>query len=136
MNLCWQSNVSAFTTQGLNLGLLHHRQILHQLSHQGRPFCFTGYGQLLYSCPYLIMISDSKWIVHIHSNMRNCDIEYSDHLIWGWLECTFKNCAVFCILLFSLVAISPCMWVQKMWSYFSLTEFYIPHPTPPLNTEF
>ena len=26
-----------FPTQGLNPGLLHHRQILYQLSHQGSP---------------------------------------------------------------------------------------------------
>ena len=28
-----------FPTQGLNLGLLHFRQILYQLSYQGRPTC-------------------------------------------------------------------------------------------------
>ena len=32
-----------FMTQGSNLGLLHWRQILYQLSHQGRPtVCGTG----------------------------------------------------------------------------------------------
>ena len=31
-----------FPTQGSNLGLLHYRQILHQLSHKGRLYC----------CPY------------------------------------------------------------------------------------
>ena len=33
----------SFPTQGLNPGLLHCRQILYPLSHQGRPF-FTGLG--------------------------------------------------------------------------------------------
>ena len=28
-----------FLTQGLNLDLLHYRQILHHLSHQGSPYC-------------------------------------------------------------------------------------------------
>ena len=48
-----------FPTQGMNLGLLHCRQILYQLSHQGSP-CFTralsqylsyweGAGNLLHS---------------------------------------------------------------------------------------
>ena len=31
-------NIGIFTTQGLNPGLLHHRQILYHLSHQGSPY--------------------------------------------------------------------------------------------------
>ena len=31
-----------FLTQGLNLGLLHCRQILYQLSHQGSPRAWMG----------------------------------------------------------------------------------------------
>ena len=36
-----------FLTQGLNLGLLHCRQILHHLSHQGSPCCVCDCDQLL-----------------------------------------------------------------------------------------
>ena len=31
-----------FPTQGSNLGLLHCRQILYHLSHQGSPICLNG----------------------------------------------------------------------------------------------
>ena len=37
-----------FPTQGLNLGLLHYRQIPYQLSYQGSPFCQNGYHQKVY----------------------------------------------------------------------------------------
>ena len=35
-----------FPTQGLNSGLLHCRQILYQLSHQGRPGTHYSYSQI------------------------------------------------------------------------------------------
>ena len=36
---CHALHQGIFPTQGLNLGLLHCRQILYCLSHQGNPFC-------------------------------------------------------------------------------------------------
>ena len=61
-----------FPTQGLNPGLLHCRQILYHLSHQGRPLTLTSLDKCLFSeciksllcmpvCQVTSVVSDSLW---------------------------------------------------------------------------
>ena len=46
-----------FTTQGSNLGLLHYRQILYQLSYEGNPYSIYSYYKILAIFPVLYNIS-------------------------------------------------------------------------------
>ena len=61
-----------FPTQGLNPGLLHCRQILYHLSHQGSPLTLTSLDKCLFSeciksllcmrvCQVTSVVSDSLW---------------------------------------------------------------------------
>ena len=47
-----------FSTQGLNLGLLHCRQILYHLSHQGSPDYSEDDKMTMKSCMYQVKIHD------------------------------------------------------------------------------
>ena len=48
---CHSTLQGVFPTQGLNLSLLHYRQILHHLSHQGSPFrIYPVFLHCSYSC--------------------------------------------------------------------------------------
>ena len=47
-----------FPTQGWNPGLLHCRQILYCLSHQGRPFATSIWGQFFF-------LLDLRWIIGV-----------------------------------------------------------------------
>ena len=52
---CYALLQGIFPTQGLNPGLLHYRQILYQLSHQGSPFFMVVLGNVRYIYYFLII---------------------------------------------------------------------------------
>ena len=55
-----------FPTQGLNLGLLHCRQILHHLSHQGSPNIPSGNDS---KAPMLLSVT---FVSYLHAIINNC----------------------------------------------------------------
>ena len=60
-----------FATQGLNLSLLHCRQILYPLNHQGSPVPYHDLISNMQSPEwYLRQASDSKADVQIHKNLE------------------------------------------------------------------
>ena len=53
-----------FLTQGLNLGLLHCRQILNHLSHQGRPYMYIR--KYIYIYIYIYIYTHTHTHTHIY----------------------------------------------------------------------
>ena len=68
-----------FLTQGLNLGLLHCRQILYQLSYQGR---FRGHIYLILHCVPVGNVSEDE---HSLNSLPH------SYCVTSWEDCFFSN---------------------------------------------
>ena len=66
-----------FLTQRSNLGLLHCRQILCHISHQGRPRERTGYSH----------VKERNWTTKIHSKWIKVTLLYTARLFAWWFMC-------------------------------------------------
>ena len=73
-----------FPTQGLNLGLLHCRQILYRLSYKGSPLCFQVYC-IWYLLPHDTNKLLTSWL-YLHKSKRSVNFECS----YIWKSC-FKT---------------------------------------------
>ena len=97
--LIWQK---IFSFPRLSPGLLHCRQILHHLSHQGSPgFCYTFYLLVFFSCPILMLFYHLAFMTKTNreenvqsvSSVVSLDPFYSwpDHLYGHWSKASSKN---------------------------------------------
>ena len=67
-----------FPTQGSNLGLLHYRQILHHLSHQGSPS--LGPEEHSFPCPLLAPLDSPCGKEEEHVSENCSQIQYAVNL--------------------------------------------------------
>ena len=74
-----------FPTQGLNQGLLHCRQILHQLNHQGNPILLTSCDaeKIYHTCGHSVTSnSATPWTV---ARQTPLSMGFSRHEYWSGL---------------------------------------------------
>ena len=96
-----------FPTQGSNLGLLHYRQILHQLSHKGRLYC----------CPYWLQQFTFPPTVQEGSLFPTSSLAFIVHRFFnashsGWYE-VYLTVILICISLIVMLSIFSCdFWLS------------------------
>ena len=105
---CHSLFLGIFTTQGLNPGLLHCRQILYCLSHQWRP---RGLKSSVFPCQEAnkgFFITISLWIFITRESLQG----YSKHGSWLYLQ-------GLSLLLDSLMA-EMGTWAERLQSYLKM----------------